>query len=143
LGIHWAHGVILSFWVGNESDFKAFQSVAWVPLQKNKSENFSKLNVKVNFFRKLFEQSWIIRNAFRPSLTLFFITLAFRQSAMAPLGGATAEAFSLSPEHAHLPILAQRANFVQLMAGTFFITQNPGKHWSKRAPGANLSSMNS
>ena len=42
---------------------------------------------------------------------------------------------------AHWTILAQRGESVQPMVGTFFITRNPCKHWSKRAPGATLSSM--
>jgi hypothetical protein len=44
-------------------------------------------------------------------------------------------------ERAHLKILAQRAESVQPMVGSFFQTRNPCKHWPNSVPGAFLSSM--
>jgi hypothetical protein len=44
-------------------------------------------------------------------------------------------------KHAHWGILAQKAENVQVMMTTFFITRNPRKHWSKRVSRALLSSM--
>jgi hypothetical protein len=58
-----------------------------------------------------------------------------------------AELFLIPPfpfsatNRAHGRILAKRAKVPQLMVTLIFKARNPCKHWSKRVPGAFLSSM--